>query len=434
MVKKIYKYKEVGYVNLKYKPGPKDVVVQYRIDPIKKFSLRAAAVNTASESSIGTWTEVTTYKERLKNLRPTVFNLNNRTKEVKIAYPEDLFEPGNMPGILSSIAGNVFGMKSLQHLRLEDVTFTKKIVKAFPGPKFGISGLQKITKIKKRPLLGTIVKPKVGLNAKEHAKVAYEAWVGGCDFVKDDENLVSMRFNKVEDRFRETLKLKRKAERETGEVKLYAANITAPTMEAIRRAKLVNKFKGNYHMVDIITMGFSGVQAIRNQNLGLPLHGHRAMHAAFTRLPYHGTSMLFLAKAARLCGIDSLHIGTAGVGKMEGGLEKIQAIERAIERKKVKEITEHHVLQQNWYGLKPSLAVASGGVWPGGVPALVRRMGKDILINMGGGIHGHKGGTRKGATAARQAIEATMKGIPLKTYAKTHKELEQAVKQWGVFK
>ena len=86
------------------------------------------------------------------------------------------------------------------------------------------------------------------------------------------------------------------------------------------------------------------------------------------------------------------------------------------------------------FNIKPTLAVASGGVWPGGVPAIVKRMGTDILINMGGGIHGHMLGTRKGATAARQAIEATMRKIPLREYAKTHKELAQAVKQWGVFK
>jgi ribulose-bisphosphate carboxylase large chain len=434
MAKKIYKYKEVGYVNPKYKPGPRDVVVQYKITPRKGFNLKAAAVNTASESSIGTWTDVTTYKERIKKLRPILFSINNKTKEVKIAYPEELFEPGNMPGILSSICGNVFGMKSLDYLRFEDVTFTKKIIKSFPGPKFGISGLRKITKVKKRPLLGTIVKPKVGLNAKEHAKVAYEAWIGGCDFVKDDENLVSMKFNKVEDRFKETLKMKRRAEKETGEVKLYAANITSETLEAIRRAKLVNKYKGNYHMVDILTMGFAGIQTIRNQNFGLPLHGHRAMHAAITRIPYHGISMLAIAKFSRLCGIDSLHIGTAGVGKMEGGAEKVVAIEKEIESAKVKPNPKHNVLAQDWYGIKPALAVASGGMWPGGVPTVVKRMGKDVLINMGGGIHGHKDGTRIGATAGRQAIEATMQGISLKDYAKTHKELAQAIKQWGVFK
>ena len=83
---------------------------------------------------------------------------------MKIAYPEELFEKDNVPNILSSIAGNIFGMKAVKAIRLEDVSFPKSILKSFSGPKFGIEGIRKMMKIKEQALLGTIIKPKLGLN------------------------------------------------------------------------------------------------------------------------------------------------------------------------------------------------------------------------------------------------------------------------------
>ncbi len=130
-----------------------------------------------------------------ERLKPNIFSLSKKRKTIKIAYPVELFEAGNMPCILSSIAGNIFGMKAVKNLRLEDISFPEKIVKSFKGPKFGINGVRKVLKVRKRPLVGTIIKPKVGLNPDKHAKVAYEAWVGGCDIVKDDENLTNQKFN-----------------------------------------------------------------------------------------------------------------------------------------------------------------------------------------------------------------------------------------------
>ena len=119
---------------------------------------------------------------------------------MKIAYPQDLFEKDNVPNILSSIAGNIMGMKAVKTIRLEDVSFPKSILKSFAGPKYGIEGVRKMLRVKSRPLVGTIIKPKLGLNEKEHAQSAYESWKGGCDIVKDDENLASQKFNVFEKR------------------------------------------------------------------------------------------------------------------------------------------------------------------------------------------------------------------------------------------
>ena len=418
--------KKFDFINLKYKPK-NDLVCLFKITP-NQMSVEKAANTVALESSVGTWTDVKK-KDYVEKLKAKVFSI--RGKWVKIAYPQELFEYDNVPNIFSSIAGNIFGMKSVKAIRLEDVSFPKDILKSFKGPRYGIKGVRKIMKIKDRPLVGTIIKPKLGLNTKHHAESAYESWKGGCDIVKDDENLASQKFNLFEHRLTKTLEMADKTEQETGEKKAYLVNITAETREMIKRAQLVEKMGGKYVMLDIITSGWAAVQTLREANFKLVIHAHRAMHAAFDRNQNHGISMMVLADFARLIGVDQIHIGT-GIGKLEGKIKDILEIKQDIERMTVKKTKKR--LEQNWMKLKPVLGVSSGGLHPGHVPFLIKHLGKDLVIQMGGGIHGNKFGTRAGAIAARQAVEAVMKNIPLDEFAKTHVELEQAINQWGFVK
>lgn len=400
------------FVDLKYKVREDDVTCEFYVEP-EGINIEEAAGAIAAESSIGTWTELTTEKEYVRKLAARVFEIDGNF--VKIAYPVELFEYGNMPNILSSIAGNIFGLRTLKNLRLNDIKLPPKLIKSFKGPKFGIDGIRKLLKVYDRPLIGTIIKPKLGLKTEDHARVAYEAWVGGCDIVKDDENLSSQKFNQFEDRLIKTLEKRDKAEDETGEKKVYMVNVTAETLEMLRRAEFVLTQGGEYIMVDILTCGFSALQTLRQKDLDLVIHGHRAGHAALTKDPKHGISMRVIAKAARIIGVDQLHVGTV-VGKMRET------------REEVKENIEALKMQLN--GLKPSLPVASGGLHPGMVPALIQFFGKDFVIQAGGGIHGHKEGTSAGARAMRQAVDATLKGVSLQEYAKKHRELEMALQIW----
>ncbi len=404
----------LNYTNLKYRPTDKELVCEFYVEP-NKVTMEKACEQVAAESSIGTWTDISTMNPRIaERLRPTVFSIKGNI--VKIAYPQDLFEAGNMPEILSSIAGNIFGMKTVKNLRLNDIIFPKQIVKAFKGPRFGKEGVRKLTKVKNRPFCGTIVKPKVGLNPQEHAKVAYDAWAGGLDIVKDDENLSSMTFNKFETRIAKTLEARDKAQAETGEKKIYMPNITAETMKMLDRADYVKSLGGEYIMVDILTCGWAGLQTVRDAGFNMFIHAHRAGHAAFTRNPKHGISMKTIGKVARIIGVDQLHIGTA-VGKMEGSAEDVTGSQKGLE--------------EDMFGIRPVLTVASGGLHPGHTSDLVKILGKDIVAQYGGGCHGHPEGTRAGATAIRQSIEAATKGIPLKEYAKSRRELAVALKKWG---
>jgi len=406
--------KYLDFINLSYKPKEEDVICVFRVEP-EGVSIEEAAGAVAAESSIGTWTELTTIKDYVKNLAAYVFSIEGNN--VKIAYPIELFELGNMPNILSSIAGNVFGLRSIKNLRLNDVYFPLELIKSFKGPKFGVEGVRNLLKVYDRPLIGTIIKPKLGLKTVDHAEVAYEAWIGGCDIVKDDENLSSQKFNPFKERVLKTLKSRDKAEKETGERKVYMVNITSETKEMLKRAKYVLKHGGEYVMVDILTCGFSALQTLRNQDFNLVIHAHRAGHAALTKNPFHGVSMQVIAKIARVIGVDQLHVGTV-VGKMFETKEEV--------------MENCNALKMNMGNLKPVLPVASGGLHPGLVPELIQFFGKDVVIQAGGGIHGHPNGSVAGAKAMRQAVEATLKGVSLTEYAQTHKELEAALQTWRI--
>jgi ribulose-bisphosphate carboxylase large chain len=404
--------KYLDFVDLEYKPLESDLVCDFRIEP-EGTSLKEAAGAVAAESSVGTWTELTTFKSYVEKLAAHVFVVDGNT--VNVAYPSGLFEPGNMANILSSVSGNVFGLKALKNLRLEDVDFPERIVSSFKGPRFGVEGVRKILNVYDRPLLGTIIKPKLGLKTIDHAQVAYEAWVGGCDIVKDDENLSNQAFNPFEDRIVKTLEKRDKAQAETGEKKVYMANITAETKEMLRRAQFIADHGGEYVMVDILTCGFAALQTLREQDFNLVIHAHRAGHAAFTKNPKHGVSMRVIAKTARIIGVDQLHVGTI-FGKMSETRSEV--------------IQNRDALMMNMGGLKPVLPVASGGLHPRMIPALMKFFGRDFVIQAGGGIHGHPGGTRAGAKAMREAIDATLGGMSLKEYARDHDELGRALRTW----
>jgi ribulose-bisphosphate carboxylase large chain len=422
------------YIDTDYVPNDCDFVCEYRIEPASGVDFEEACTNLAGESSIDTWSDILTLSPELASmLKPHVFEMNEKEGFAKIAYPAALFETGSIPQILSSIAGNIFSMKLLNNLKLMDVSFPEEVTDSFNGPKFGIKGIRKLLNIKKRPLCGTIVKPKVGLKTIDHAKVAYDAWAGGCDIVKDDENLTNQKFNPFRKRVIETLRLRDKAEKETGERKMYMANITAPNSSVmIERAEFVKEQGGEYIMIDIIPVGWAALQTLReeNESMGLVLHAHRCMHAALTRNPMHGVSMQVIAKLARMVGLDQLHIGTA-VGKMYGGEGEVKTLLATCESRSVAEDRKNHVLAQEWGGIKPVLAVASGGLHPAHVPELVRIMGHDIIMQFGGGIHAHPMGTEAGARAVRQAIDAAMDGEELYEYAIGHRELRAALEKWG---
>jgi ribulose-bisphosphate carboxylase large chain len=420
------------FVDLGYRPARDDLVCLFYFEPEKGITKKEAVGRIASESSTGTWTTLHKLPPRMKKLQATAFHIEGNY--VKIAYPAGLWEPGNLVQLLSGIAGNIFGMKALKNLRLVDAMLPRSYIRHFKGPHFGNNGIRKMMGIKKRPLTGAVPKPKIGFSAAEHAKIGFETWMGGFDFVKDDENLTSTRFNRFEDRIRFMSRMRDKAEKMTGERKSAFINITADTETMKRRAKMLADNNWNYAMIDVVVCGAAAVHTMRDycSDLGLAIHAHRAMHAAFDRNPKHGMTMQFLAKIMRLIGVSQIHSGTA-VGKLVGSKKEVAAIADVLREKRTKAI-KHIILDQDWGSIRNAFPVSSGGLHPGLVPDVLDIYGEELVLLVSGGIHGHPKGTRAGAMAVMQAVEAWEENETLEAKAKQSPELEQALRKWGHYK
>ncbi len=402
----------LDFVDLSYKPKD-ELICIFKVKPAD-MSIEEVAGRIASESSVGTWTTLAKLPERIKSLMAKAFEIDGNV--VKIAYPLDLFEEGNVPQLLSSIAGNVYGMRAINSLRLEDVLFPERYLEYFKGPIFGIDGVRKKLKIKERPITATVPKPKVGYDAEEYAEIAYQAFLGGIDLLKDDENLTSQPFIRFEKRLERVVKVMEKAEKETGERKGYLVNVTAETKEMEKRIKLVADSGNEFVMVDVLTIGFSSLQTVREicEDLKMAIHAHRAMHGALTRNPEHGISLKVLTKLVRMVGVDHMHVGT-GVGKMAGSSSEVRELIGICKNKMGK--------------FKPVFPVSSGGLHPALVPDIISLFGNDVIIQAGGGVHGHPDGTKAGAKALRDAIKAVTSGVGLENFESV--ELKKALEKWG---
>ncbi len=399
----------------------KHIFVDFYLESEKCEDFQRVVGGVAAESSIGTWTTLSTEnKERFDKLSAKVFAADPKTGIIKIAYPLDLFEFGNLSQFLSSLGGNVFGLKDVKNLRWLDFEAPQEFIDSFSGPAFGLRGIRDYYGVFTRPLLGAIMKPKLGLSAKEHAEIAAEIFEAGIDYIKDDENLTSLSFNSFDDRVRLITNFTKEVEKKTGRKKLYLFNITAPYETMKKRAETVKQFGGQAVMIDVLTVGFSALQQIRQLNLGLIIHGHRAGHAAFTRNPKHGITNLVLAKLARLAGVDEFHAGTV-VGKMEGAYNEVTEIYR--------------FLRAPWSQIKPVLPIASGGLHPGLMPSLVEIFGQDFGMTFGGGLHGHPQGSAAGAKAICEGLEAIQMGEDFQRYMKNRDldkiTLDEAFEEWG---
>lgn len=385
-----------------------ELVAKYHVEtdlPIKK-----AAEAIAAEQSTGTWTEVRGADNPL-----AARVIKAEADLVEIGFPVELFEPGNVPQYLSVIAGNLFGLGALKKVRLLDVDFPESLVRVHPGPRFGIEDARKIIEAYNRPFVGTIVKPKVGLDPAGTAEVAAAAVRGGLDLVKDDETLTDQSFCPMIPRLEAVMSALDKVEQETGKKAFYAVNVTTGADQILERAEKAVDHGANMVMIDVLTAGFSALEVL-SRNVKVPIHVHRTMHGAMTRDKGHGISMVVISKLVRMAGGTNLHTGSY-LGKMA--------------REKEENDMCRDALRGEWLGRKRVFPVASGGIYPATVHANLDGYGIDCIVQAGGGVHGHPDGTTAGAKAMVQAAEAWMKRISLLEYAKDHKELDTALRFWG---
>ena len=413
------------------------ILVAYKMKPKPGYAYLEAAAHFAAESSTGTNVEVSTTDDFTRGVDALVYHIDEANEDMRIAYPLDLFDRNMTDGrmmivsFLTLVIGNNQGMGDIEHAKIIDFHVPPRAIQLFDGPSMDISNLWRILG---RPvkdggyIAGTIVKPKLGLRPEPFAKACYDFWLGG-DFIKNDEPQGNQTFAPMRKVIPLVADAMRRAQDETGEAKLFSANITADDhYEMCARADFILETFGNdADKVAFLVDGFVGgpgmITTARRQYPNQYLHYHRAGHGMITSpSAKRGYTAFVLGKISRLQGASGIHVGTMGYGKMEGEMSDTN-IAYMIER----DSAEGPIYHQEWYGMKPTTPIISGGMNAVRLPGFFENLGHGNLINTaGGGSYGHLDGAAAGARSLRQAYDCWKTGADPIEYAKNHNEFARA--------
>ena len=295
------------------------------------------------------------------------------------------------------------------------MTLPEAFGKAWPGPQFGVAGTRRLTGVHDRPIIGTIIKPALGLRPHETAALVKDVIDAGVDFVKDDEKLMSPAYSPLEARVKAIMPMILEREQRTGRKAMYAWGISATDPdEMMRNHDVVMKHGGNCAVVNINSIGFGAFAFLRKRS-GLVLHAHRNGWDILTRHPGLGMDFRVWQQFWRLLGVDQFQINGIRVKYWEPDESFVRSF---------KALTTPLFTPADC-----PLPVAGSGQWGGQAPETYERTGRtlDLLYLCGGGIVSHPGGAGSGVKAVRQAWEAAVAGIPLEDYAKDHPELAQSI-------
>jgi ribulose-bisphosphate carboxylase large chain len=340
-----------------------------------------------------------------------------RAARVTLSFP--LANVGaNLATLAATVAGNLFDLGEVTGLRLEVMALPAAYRREFPLPAHGIAGTRRIAGVSDGPLVGTIVKPNVGLSARETADLVATLSAAGLDFVKDDEISTNPAWAPLAERVPAVMAAVKRHEDRTGKHVVVAFNITDETDAMRRHADLIAREGGTCAMVSINWCGFSAIETLR-RSTGLVLHGHRNGYGAFSRHPRLGIGFQAYQTLWRLTGLDHMHVhGLQGKFAQED--EEVVTSARDC----VAPLAE---------GLDDRVMPAfSSGQWAGTVQATHDAIGHaDLLFMAGGGILAHPMGPAAGALSIRQAWQAVMAGRTVSAAAADHAELREALAFFG---
>lgn len=320
----------------------------------------------------------------------------------------------SLPNLVATVAGNLFELKQVSGLRLLDITLPDAFAKAYQGPQFGIAGTRQLTGIEGRPIIGTIVKPSVGLSPDATAGLVRELALGGIDFIKDDELQADGPHCPFEARARAVMAVLDEHAQRTGRKVMYAFNLTGELDQMRRRHDLVMGLGGTCVMASLNSIGLVGMVELR-RHCSLPIHAHRNGWGYLARHPLLGWSYVAWAKLWRLAGADHMHVNGLANKFCEDD-DSVVASARSC-------------LTPMW-AEKPCtvMPVLSSGQSVLQVHDTWQALGtQDLIHAAGGGIMAHPGGIRAGVRSLRLAWEAAAAGVGLAEKARDHPELAQAI-------
>ena len=332
---------------------------------------------------------------------------------VTLSWPLDNIGP-SLPNLITTIAGNLFELQPLSGIRLLDLRLPTAFAERYAGPKFGMQGTRAFAGVPERPLIGTIIKPSVGLSADATGALVADLCAGGIDFIKDDELQADGPACPFEDRVKSTMRAVNAAADKTGKKAMVAFNLTGEIDEMRRRHDLVRDCGGTCVMVNLTGVGMSGMIDI-GRHTELPIHAHRAGWGALTRDPLLGWSYPAWSKLWRLAGADHMHVN----GFDNKFTESNESVAASVAS-----------LKDPLFGNSPMCAVpvfSSGQTVRQAAATLNAAGSPDVLVTAGGGIIAHPDGVTEGVKAMRQAYDAAMQGVDVDVYAKEYHELTAAL-------
>ncbi len=344
-------------------------------------------------------------------VKPLGHNGDYNRCEVVLDFPFHNFGP-SIPNLMAAVAGNLYELQEFSGVRLLDLELPEPFAAAYSGPKFGMKGTRKLAGVQHGPIIGTIVKPSVGLTIEELRMTVRSLAEAGLDFIKDDELNANPLFAPFDHKVRAVMEEIERAADRTGRKTMYAFNITGDMDELRRNHDLVLDAGGTCVMVGIQSIGLAGL-AYLNRYSQLPIHGHRNQWGMMTRCPALGIEFTAYQKLCRLAGADHLHVNALNSKFYESNESVIRSV-RAI--------------REPLLGGYEAVPVLSSGQSAATADETYRLLGTSDLLNVaGGGILAHPDGIAAGVLSMRQAWEAATSDVSADEYAKTHPELRRAL-------
>lgn len=340
-----------------------------------------------------------------------------RSYELELSWPLSNIGP-SLPNLVATVAGNLYELHQVAGLKLLDLTLPDEFATAYQGPAFGVDGTRRLSGVEIRPLIGTIIKPSVGLGPEETAAVTLELCAGGIDFIKDDELQSDGPHCPFEDRLRAVMRVIGDCELRTGRKVMYAANITGDLDQMRRRHDLVAALGGTCIMVSLNSVGLTGLIELR-RHAQLPIHAHRNGWGYLGRSPANGWSYIAWQKLWRLAGVDHMHVN--------GLANKFWEPDESV-------IASARECLTPMFPSKPCtvMPVFSSGQSAKQAAGTYQALGStDLIYCAGGGIAAHPSGIAAGVRALRQAWDAAVAGIPLDAAARESRELHEALETFG---